>query len=110
MVNGLAKILTLMGHDVQIAHSGTQALEAAPSFRPEVVLLDIGLPGMDGYTLAHQLRQDRCGDKALFIAISGYGQDEDRRRSKAAGFDHHLVKPIDQNALLSLLSTSKSAV
>ena len=68
-----------------------------------MVLLDIGLPGMDGYEVAKKLRQDVCPE-ALLIAISGYGDEEARRRTKEAGFDHHLVKPVDYDALVSLLS------
>jgi PAS domain S-box-containing protein len=101
---GMARLLELLGHDVKTAHDGSEAIEVARAQRPEFVLLDIGLPGMDGYEVAAQLRQDGCCRGAVFIAISGYGQDEDRRRSKEAGFDYHLVKPIDHDALLTLLS------
>jgi len=101
---GMARLLTLLGHDVKTAHDGSEAIGVARAHKPEVVLLDIGLPGMDGYEVAAKLRQDGCCQGAVFIAISGYGQDEDRRRSKEAGFDYHLVKPIDHNALLTLLS------
>jgi CheY-like chemotaxis protein len=100
---GMARLLALLGHDVKTAHDGPKAIEVARAQRPEVVLLDIGLPGMDGYAVAAKLRQDGCCRDAVFIAISGYGQDEDRRRSREAGFDHHLVKPVDHNALLTLL-------
>ena len=104
MAHGLERLLKLLGHDVKTVHDGPNAIEVARGYRPKVVLLDIGLPGMDGYEVASMLRHDGCCDGAVFIAISGYGQDEDRRRSKEAGFDHHLVKPIDNNALLTLLS------
>jgi CheY-like chemotaxis protein len=100
---GMARLLALLGHEVTTAHDGPEAIEVARAQRPGVVLLDIGLPGMDGYAVAAKLRQDGCCRAAVFIAISGYGQDEDRRRSKEAGFDHHLVKPVDHNALLTLL-------
>ena len=73
-------------------------------YRPEVVLLDIGLPGMDGYQVAGQLRREGGPKAALIIAVTGYGQEEDRRRSLEAGFDHHLVKPLDFDELLSLLA------
>ncbi len=99
------RLLRLLGHDVKTAHDGRDAVLAARTHKPDVVLLDIGLPGMDGYEVATQLRQEGCCSGAVFIAISGYGQEEDRRRSKAAGFDYHLVKPIDHDALISLLST-----
>jgi PAS domain S-box-containing protein len=101
---GLARLLTLLGHDVAVSHNGIDGIEAARSLRPEFVLLDIGLPGMDGYEIATRLRQDESCKNAVIIAISGYGQEEDRRRSKQAGFDHHLIKPLDQDALLSILS------
>ena len=101
---GLARLLKLLGHDVRTAHDGPAAIEAARDHRPEFVLLDIGLPGMDGYEVAQSLRQEECRKEAAIIAISGYGQDEDRRRSREAGFDHHLVKPIDHDALLTLLA------
>jgi len=102
---GMARLLKLLGHDVRVAHTGPEAIEAARGHRPEVVLLDIGLPGMSGYEVASQLRREDCCAGTLIIAISGYGQEEDRRRSKASGFDHHLVKPIDHDALLSLLAS-----
>jgi signal transduction histidine kinase/CheY-like chemotaxis protein len=104
MAKGLARLLTLVGHDVKTAHDGPNAIEVARAHRPEIVLLDIGLPGMDGYEVASMLRHDGCCRGAVFIAISGYGQDDDIRRSKEAGFDHYLVKPIDHDALLTLVS------
>ena len=101
---GLGRLLKLLGHEVATAHDGPSALEAAREHRPEFVLLDIGLPGMDGYEVARRLRQDEGCKDAVIVAISGYGQDEDRRRSKQAGIDHHLVKPIDHDALVTLLA------
>jgi CheY-like chemotaxis protein len=100
----LAKLLKLLGHDVRVAHDGPTAVELARAERTEVVILDIGLPGMDGYEVARRLRQEECCREALIIAASGYGQEEDRRRSREAGFDHHLVKPVDFDALLALLT------
>ena len=99
----LSKLLTLLGYAVQTAEDGETAISVAREQPPEVALLDIGLPGMDGYELARRLRQDERSKNALLIAITGYGQEEDRRRSKSAGFDHHLVKPVDSNALVSLI-------
>jgi two-component system CheB/CheR fusion protein len=104
----LATLLSMVGYDAQTAFDGRSALEAALIDRPAIVLLDIGLPGMDGYELAATLRRDRRLEHALLIAITGYGQDEDRRRSAEAGFNHHLVKPVDVDALLELLARSKS--
>ncbi len=106
MAKGMARLLQLLGHDVKTAHDGPEAFKVARAQRPEFVLLDIGLPGMDGYEVAARLRHEGWCPGAVFIAISGYGQDEDRRRSKEAGFDHHLVKPIDHHTLLTLLSNA----
>jgi signal transduction histidine kinase/CheY-like chemotaxis protein len=100
---GLARLLRRGGHDVRLAHDGPTALTLACEQHPEYVLLDIGLPGMDGYQLASQLRREEWGRAAVLIAISGYGQTEDRRRSEAVGIDHHLVKPVDLDALVSLI-------
>jgi PAS domain S-box-containing protein len=101
----LGKLLKLLGHDVSVAYDGMAAVEAARAHRPEFVLLDIGLPGMDGYEVIKRLRADECCKDSLIIAVSGYGQPEDLRRSKAAGFDHHLVKPVDYKILLALFAT-----
>jgi PAS domain S-box-containing protein len=109
MAKGMAKLLRLLGHDVQTAYNGREAIDMARICRPEVVLLDIGLPVMDGFAVVEMLRQDGSCANALFIAISGYGQDEDRRRSREAGFDDHLVKPIDYHALLKLLSPTEAS-
>jgi PAS domain S-box-containing protein len=103
-VRGLARLLRLLGHDVQVAYDGMAAIEVARNHKPEIVLLDIGLPGMDGYQIVARLRMEECCKEALFIAISGYGQPEDLRRSEEAGFDHHLVKPLDYDALMTLFA------
>jgi CheY-like chemotaxis protein len=79
-------------------------VEFALRYCPEVVLLDIGLPGMSGYEVARRLREEASCRDALIIAITGYGQEEDIRKSKEAGFDHHLVKPIDYHALLTVMA------
>ncbi|WP_435011153.1 ATP-binding protein [Tundrisphaera lichenicola] len=105
---GMARLLKLLGHDVAVAHCGHEAIEVAREYRPEFVLLDIGLPGMDGYEVASRMRQEERCRHAVIVAVSGYGQDEDRRRSKEAGFDHHLIKPIDHDALRSLLSADRN--
>jgi CheY-like chemotaxis protein len=86
----LAPVRQLKGYDVQIAHEGEAALAAARAYRPEVVLLDIVMPGLDGYEVARRLRKEDGCDQAQLIALTGYGQDEDRRRSLEAGFDDHL--------------------
>jgi CheY-like chemotaxis protein len=105
--SGMAKLLKVLGHEAAIANDGPAAIEAAQEFQPSYVLLDIGLPGMDGYQVARRLRQHESCKDSVIIAVSGYGQDEDRRRAKEAGIDHHLVKPIDHNALITLLTGSR---
>jgi two-component system CheB/CheR fusion protein len=103
--DSMALLLRLGGHQVRVAHDGPAGLEAADSSPPEVVLLDIGLPkGMDGYEVARRLRARPEMDGALLIALTGYGQEEDRRRSREAGFDAHLVKPVDPEALRELIA------
>lgn len=104
----MALLLSLDGHDVRTAFDGPGALAIAREFQPEAVLLDIGLPGMDGYEVAKQMRGLPGMQKALMIAVTGYGQADDRARSKAAGFDHHLVKPVDPEILSALLATLRN--
>jgi CheY-like chemotaxis protein/nitrogen-specific signal transduction histidine kinase len=100
----ISQLLTQAGCDTKVAHDGPAALEVANVCRPQVVLLDIGLPGLDGYEVARRLRADSRYDELRLIAVSGYGQDQDQKRSKEAGFDHHLVKPVDFQSLLVLLA------
>ena len=99
----MALLLALDGHQVRVAHDGHQALALAGELAPQAVLLDIGLPGMDGYEVARRLRESAATRAALLVALTGYGQEEDRRRSLDAGFDHHLVKPVDLDTLRRLL-------
>jgi CheY-like chemotaxis protein len=101
----LAMLLAIKGHEVRTAHDGPAALDSVQAFRPEVVLLDIGLPGMDGFTVARRVRQQSDCEKVCLVALTGYGQEEDRRRTEEAGFDAHMVKPADLDALQALLST-----
>ena len=100
----LAALLRLWGHEVRMVHDGLEALDAAREQHPEVVLLDIGLPGLDGYQVAKRLREDSSMDGALLVAMTGYGQPEDRRRSREAGIHHHFVKPVEPFVLRTLLS------
>jgi signal transduction histidine kinase len=102
--DSLADLLELSGHEVRVARSGAQSLELAREFRPDVGLLDIGLPGMNGFELAARLRAEAFGQAMILVALTGYGQDEDRRRSREAGFDHHLTKPADLRQLTALLA------
>jgi PAS domain S-box-containing protein len=108
VAESLAEILRTTGHEVRTAYRGLAALEAVEAFLPEVVLLDIGMPGMDGYEVARRLRRERGLEKVLLVALTGYGRDEDRRRSREAGIDHHLVKPVDPAALCDLLAHPES--
>jgi PAS domain S-box-containing protein len=101
--DGLALLLELEGHRVHVAYDGHSALECAQRENPSVMVLDIGLPGMDGYELARQLRAHPHTTSTTLIALSGYGQDADRRRAREAGFDHHLVKPVDPQELCDVL-------
>jgi PAS domain S-box-containing protein len=103
LARGLARLLELQGHVVAVAHDGPSGLELARAIDPDFVLLDIGLPGMDGFQVAALLRETQDTKNAVIIAISGYGQDEDRVRSKQAGFDFHLVKPISSHELTTIL-------
>ncbi len=102
--NLLAVSLKRWGHDVVVAHDGHAALELVREHRPDVAVLDIGLPGIDGYELARRLRGEASLDRCMLIAVSGYGQDADRQRAIDAGFDHHLLKPVEPAALMQLLA------
>jgi len=101
----LAVLLRLYGHDVRLAHDGEAALEEARSFRPEVMFLDLGLPKMDGYEVARRLRLEPVMGGMTLVAMTGYGQEEERRRTREAGFHSHLVKPVDFDMLQELLSS-----
>ncbi len=103
-VEMLASLLRLQGHEVRTAYDGPAGLAAAADFGPEVVLLDIGLPGLDGYEVARRLRQVPAARTALLVAVTGYGREVDRAQARAAGFQHHLVKPLDLAALERLLA------
>lgn len=100
----LTMLLKMTGNQVQTAHDGKEALAKAEEFRPEVILLDIGMPVMNGYDACRALREQPFGKEALIIALTGWGQDDDRRKSADAGFDGHLVKPVDHAELLRLLA------
>jgi CheY-like chemotaxis protein len=102
----LASILRVWGHEAHVTFDGIRALEAVEAFAPHVVVSDLGLPGMTGYELARRLR-DRPGlGGVLLVALTGYGREEDGRRAVDAGFDHHLVKPLDLARLADLLRTA----
>jgi CheY-like chemotaxis protein len=99
-------LLRLSGHIVQSAHDGGEAIAAAAAFQPEVILLDIGLPVMDGYEVARRIRREPWGEKTVLVAVTGWGQDADRARSRDAGFNHHLVKPADIASVTTLLAAA----
>ena len=101
----LELVLIALGHEVLTAHDGSSALKAAVDFHPNVVLMDIGLPGIDGYEVAKKMRQQAIFKNVVLVAMTGYGQDSDRQRSKEAGFDHYLIKPPDFNKLQQILAT-----
>ncbi len=103
-VTTLALLVQESGHEVRTAYDGPSAIEVGRAFEPDFILLDIGLPGKDGYQVAAELREDACCKDVVFIAITGYGMEEDRRRSKQAGFDHHLVKPADFGKVRQILA------
>ncbi len=107
---GLCKLISHLGHVVETANDGPAAIEMARAFHPEAVLLDIGLPGMDGYEVASRLRSQEGMSSLILVAISGYGQEEDQRRSLEAGFDFHLVKPIDLRRVASDSGSDQSGL
>jgi CheY-like chemotaxis protein len=100
----LAMMLSLMGHDTRTAHDGLQAVELAEAFVPDVLLLDLGLPKLNGYDACRRIREQPWGKGIFIVAVTGWGQEEDRNRSREAGFDHHLVKPVDFASLAKLLA------
>jgi len=102
--HGLAKRLEMLGNEVGMAHDGSAALQVARAQRFDYILLDIGLPGLSGYEVASELRKEGCCKESVIIALTGYGQEEDRRRSLEAGINRHLVKPVEFNSLLTVLS------
>jgi CheY-like chemotaxis protein len=105
----LAIVLRMAGHEVQIASDGPSTLKLAAEFQPDVVFLDVGMPGMDGFETARQLRQSVGLHNALLVALTGYGREEDRRRSVEAGFDHFLVKPAPPKLLSDLAIQARPA-
>ena len=105
----LAMLLRMMGHEVQIAYSGLEGLRVAERFQPDVILLDIGLPGICGYDVAIKLRQHANFQHTVFVAMTGYGQEEDRQRSLEAGFSHHFIKPLEPKILAQLLESPDAA-
>jgi CheY-like chemotaxis protein len=105
----LAMLLEIEGHAVTVVHDGKQALAAIETSRPDVALLDIGMPEIDGYEVARQVRGDSRGQRTLLIAITGWGQEQDKARAMAAGFDLHFTKPVEPERLIELLGAELPA-
>jgi CheY-like chemotaxis protein len=104
----LAMMLSIMGHETRTAHDGESAVSTAESFLPEVVLLDIGLPKLNGYEVAQRIRENVWGRSMFLIAVTGWGQEEDRQRSSEVGLNVHMVKPVEPAALERLLTELRS--
>jgi CheY-like chemotaxis protein len=108
--DSLGMMLRIMGNDIRTAYDGRTGVELAKDFDPHVVLLDIGLPGLNGYEACRRIREQNSGKEIVLIAVTGWGQEDDLRRSHEAGFDHHLVKPVNSQELLKLLGGLSDAV
>ncbi len=106
--DSLALLLRLLGHNVRVAYNGSEALHLAATLHPQIVLLDIGLPGMSGFEVARRLRAQPGFAATKLVAMTGYGQEEDKQLSREAGFDHHLVKPVEPEVLQDLLGSIAS--
>jgi DNA-binding response OmpR family regulator len=104
--DSLAMMLQMIGHEVRSATDGMAGLETAKVFRPEVMFLDIRMPGISGYDIARLVRGQQWGERVSLVALTGWGQDDDVSRAREAGFNHHLVKPVGLDAVLSLLSST----
>ena len=104
--DSLAMLLEASGHDASAAYDGQEALRLAEEWRPDVVLLDIGMPRMNGYDAARAMRATEWGERAMLIAQTGWAQEEDRRKASEAGFDAHLTKPVDHQALMALIASA----
>jgi CheY-like chemotaxis protein len=108
IADSLATLLGIYGCLVETAGDGEEAVAAAERFRPDLILLDIGMPRLDGHAACREIRRRPWGREATLVALTGWGQEEDRRRSREAGFDGHLVKPVEPAALLRLLADPRS--
>jgi CheY-like chemotaxis protein len=103
----LARLLELLGYSVRVAHDGEAAIAEAQAFRPHAILLDIGMPKLNGYEACRAIREQPWARDVVIVALTGWGQDADRHRSREAGFDHHLVKPVELDALESVLGSQR---
>ena len=106
----LAMMLKLMGNDAQTAHDGLEAVAMSEAFKPNVILMDIGMPKLNGYDACRRIREQPWADGIVIIALTGWGQEEDRQKSKDAGFDVHLVKPVDHATLMELLANLRGNI
>jgi CheY-like chemotaxis protein len=104
-LEALSLVIDTLGHEVRTADDGQSALQVGAEFRPDVVLMDLGMPGLNGYEAAPLIRREPWGGDVLLVAISGWGQQKDRERSREAGFDHHIVKPARAAELRRLLAS-----
>jgi CheY-like chemotaxis protein len=102
--DSLARMLRMLGHKTATAYDGEQAVALAETVRPEVILLDIGMPKLNGHGAARLIRSQPWGKSMLLVALTGWGREEDRRQTEEAGFDYHLVKPVDAQTLLNVLA------
>jgi CheY-like chemotaxis protein len=103
--DSLSVLLQTLGHDVRTVYGGEAAVQMAESFRPEAIFLDLGMPVVDGFEVCRRVRQQSWGQRVVIVAVSGWGQAEDRRRTAEAGFDHHLIKPADTATVVMLLTS-----
>jgi CheY-like chemotaxis protein len=104
-VNSLAQLLESQGHDVRVTYDGAEAIEAAREFQPEVAFLDIGMPKVHGYDVARRLRESPGTAECMLVAVTGWGQEADRAQAREAGFDRHLVKPVDPSEIEAILQS-----
>jgi CheY-like chemotaxis protein len=102
--DSMAMLLRMMGHEARTAYDGLEAIQTAAAFQPNIVLLDIGLPKMNGYDVARHIREQPWGGNVALVALTGWGQEEDKRRALGSGFDHHLTKPVEAASLEKLLA------
>ncbi len=102
----MSMLLETLGHEIRVMHDGPSALAMVDDFAPDVVILDIGLPGMDGFEVARQMRTRAVTKAALLIALTGYGAESDKQKARDAGFDHHLVKPVSFTAIETVIAAS----
>jgi CheY-like chemotaxis protein len=103
-VESLAMLLKMLGHETYLAYDGLEAVQTAERIRPELILLDIGLPKLNGYEVCRKIREQEWSQATVIVALSGWGQEADRRKSEEAGFNHHMVKPLDYNLLMDVLA------